>query len=227
MTHRIGVLLMLLLLTMMAACSFKQGVYSLGIPGVWIELAVESVQQHGPIIAVTLREKDLELRYFTYDDEDCRAVLVAGARVRYLNSGPHGVLMRADDHSENPVRCMPQGIGAPQIQSARRPRSRSTRSAVPRTQATYEQLFADDELRLLSGRFPSAARVGWAGADHTIVVVPRSEHCDALGEQGVASMEYRASGRRRLVLLAGGGLCNIIGLIRNLQSDTSPPSHPT
>ncbi|MCH7869686.1 MAG: hypothetical protein IH881_18480, partial [Myxococcales bacterium] len=80
--HWTGVMLVLLLLTMLAACSIKKGVYSLGIPGVWIELAVESAQKHGPIIAATLREKDLELRYFTNDDEDCRAVLVAGTRVR-------------------------------------------------------------------------------------------------------------------------------------------------
>lgn len=221
--HWTGVMLVLLLLTMLAACSLKKGVYSLRIPGVWIELAVESAQKHGPIIAATLREKDLELRYFTNDDEDCRAVLVAGTRVRYRDSGPLGVIMRTDDHSEDPVKCMPQGIGALQIQSARRPRSQSPRSPVPRSQASFDQLFADDELRLLSGRFPSAARVGWTGADRTIVVVPRSSHCDALGERGVASMEYRASGRSRLVLLAGGGLCNIIGLIRNLPSDTSPP----
>lgn len=202
---------------MPAACSFKKALYSMGIPGVSIELAVESVQQHGPILAATLREKDLELRYFTLDNEDCRVVLVAGARVRYRDSGPLGVLMRANDDSEDPARCSPRGIGAPQIQSARRPRSQSPKSVLPRTQATFDQRYADDELRLLSGRFPSAARVGWPRADHTIVVVPRSEHCDSLGERGVASMEYRASGRRRLVLLAGDGVCEVIGLIRSLN----------
>jgi hypothetical protein len=184
---------------------------------VWIELGVESAQQHGPILAATLREKDLELRYFTKDTEDCRAVLVAGARVQYSDSGPLGVLMRADEHSEDPVRCIPQGIGAPQIRSARRPRSQSSKSVLPRTQATFDQLYADDELRLLSGRFPSASRVGWPRADHTIVVIPRSEYCDSLGEQGVAAMEYRASGQRRLVLLAGQGVCEVVGLIRLLN----------
>jgi len=61
---------------------------------------------------------------------------------------------------------------------------------------------------------PSLAHlIGWAGGGDTVAVLRNVPHCRRDGS-GVASMEYRPSGRNTLALVGPSGLCRIEGLIQ-------------
>jgi hypothetical protein len=86
---------------------------------------------------------------------------------------------------------------------------------VPRAQASLrEELYRDDELVLVKGRFPLASYVGWSGGSSTIAVLPVGGVCEAPIRDGVASLEYRDSGDRVLSLVTSDGLCSLIGLVK-------------
>jgi hypothetical protein len=104
------------------------------------------------------------------------------------------------------------------IRRARQPRGDNLRSSpVPRAQASFRTLYEDGDLVLLRGRFPLAFHVGWAGGDDSVAVVDNVARCRGPIESGVASMEYRPSGRNTLALVGSGGLCRIEGLILPLD----------
>ena len=77
-------------------------------------------------------------------------------------------------------------------------------------------VFADESAVLLRGRFPLTSAVGWSGGYDTIAVVPNTAACEVPIERGVASIEFRPSGRDALTLVSKRGPCRIEGLIQPL-----------
>jgi len=166
------------------------------------------VVQRGTYLEATLARHGLAIRTYAPASEDCGFVLEPEARVSYVERGIGGRFEREG------VRCDAVGIGDPQLQRARQPRSGTLAgSPVPRSQATFRRIYQDDEVILLRGRFPEAARIGWARADDTVAVVPNSPVCRDAMADGVASMEYRAAGPDTLSLVSKSGLCRIVGLV--------------
>ena len=78
------------------------------------------------------------------------------------------------------------------------------------------KLAVDDEC----GQVPAmlAGLLGWAGGEDTLALVPRSDVCAPVLERGVASMEYRASGRLVLTLVGNAGQCPLHGFARPQDS---------
>ncbi len=201
-------LLALPLVTALGACSARGTAWQLGLGSFATDLLVTQAQERGPYLDATLTGHGLYLRTFAPATPACAFVLQQEARVDYVERGIAGRFQRGGQT------CEAVGFGEPLVRGARQPRATSlTESPVPRSQATFEPIFHDEELILLRGRFPEARRIGWTGTDDTVVAVPGSAPCRRAAQDGVASMEYRPAGRRTLSLSASDGSCPIVGLM--------------
>jgi hypothetical protein len=203
-------------------CSWRKTVWELGMPGYGMELLVVYVEERGPYLDAGLVGHGLDLRTFVPANDVCRTVLNTEEPVRYVERGVAGAFERAG------YSCDAVGYGDPLIRGARQPRqSRPGDSVVPRAQATFRMLYEDNDVVLLRGRFPLASRIGWSGADDSVVVIDNVARCRGVIESGVATMEYRQAGRNTLSLVGDGGPCRIQGLIQPLDRarprDTAAP----
>jgi hypothetical protein len=191
---------------LLPACSSKTA-YQLGF-GSGAKLAVQRTLVRGPYLDSELMGEGITFHTYTLADEACGAVLVPEREVEFVDRG-WGRFVRGE------ASCDAAGIGQRQITSGRRPRGGNPSSTpVPRAQATFRLLYEDEDLQLLRGMFPLASLIGWAGGADTVAVVGSDPTCRSATRAGVASMEYRASGRNTLSLVGSSGLCPIIGLIR-------------
>jgi|GEM_PF-889010 len=169
---------------------------------------VVQVVERGPYLDARL-EGPFAMRTFARADDACRGVLVPGATVAYAERGISGRFEREG------LACDAAGIGDPLLERARQPRATTLRSdPVPRDQASYSVLHEDETLALLHGYFPLAYLVRWPGGYDTVAAVPKGPACRRPIEAGVASMEYRDTGRPTLALVGEEGLCPIVGLLR-------------
>jgi hypothetical protein len=192
--------------------------WELGLGSFATDLSVVRVVPRGEYLDATLVGHGLSLEVYTPRDAACSHVLAPEAQVDYVERGVAGRLER-DGQS-----CDAVGIGGSRVRRARQPRRSSLRSSpIPRAQATFREVHRDDEVILVRGRFPLARYVGFAGGRDSVAVVPNETQCTAALEGGVASMEYRPSGRTTLSLVGKSGLCPIIGLIQPLPPPRSGP----
>ena len=200
-------LVLVLIGTLGLACSGRTA-WELGLGSFTADFDVVRVVPRHQWLEATVSGNGLALRFYAPASEDCTWVLTPEAEVEYVERGVGGRYQRGDR------RCDAVGIGDPLLQRARHPRSGSLRSSpVPRSQATFRAVYRDNDVIMLRGRFPEARRIGWAGADDTVAVLPHTDECELAAEGGVASMEFRASGRNTLALVSKKGLCRIVGLI--------------
>jgi len=189
------------------ACNVQKNAWQAGIPGWQTSLQVRSVTARDGYLDVSLEGHGMKLRSFTPDSEACRWVLQHDQQVSFVESGPDGGFRRGDES------CRAAGIGTLAAWRARRP-SATRGSPVPRAQASFRKIYADDDVVLLRGRFPLANRIGFTSFDDAIALVPNLAICQAPVERGVASMEYRDRGKQVLSLVSTDGLCPIEGLMR-------------
>lgn len=184
----------------LAACST--------IPGASEKYTVEAVIQRGPYLDAVLSRRDGNVRFFfPADAQDCRALIRSESAVDYVSLGSLGLVKGGDG-----LRCEPVGVGS--LDWWRRRRGRPTAPPLPRGTARYQLSYRDAEVAMVRGRFPLTGLVNWAGGQDTIAVLPETEICRRLYEQGEATIEYRASGPEPLRLLSGDSGCPIIGLIQ-------------
>ena len=176
------------------------------------EVQISSAVPRWSYIDATLGVLPRPIRFFFPGDDACRALLLRETKVSYVSRGPLGVVTNAAGD-----RCEPVGIA-----SLREWRDRSSRrrtgTPVPRAQATFEIVYRNGDLVFARGRFPLATLVGWSGADDTIALLPDDEGCRRPIDAGVATMEFRFSGRDPYRLVAGGERCSILGFVRAISS---------
>ena len=103
--------------------------------------------------------------------------------------------------------CQSSGLGP--LTMWRDRDTRATPQGVPRSQANYRTIYADDELALLRGVFTEAIWVGFDNSSDLVAVVPRGGNCEKPIAEGVASLEYRAKGREAMSLVGPKGLCPV------------------
>jgi hypothetical protein len=202
------VLLVLPLLLAPAGCSWRAALWQLGLGSFTTELSVARVVQRDAYLETTLIGHGLSHTVYVPASEECKFVMASEEILDYVERGVAG------RYSRENVECESVGIGEPLAK--RKPRT-SSPSLVPRKQATFATLYEDEEVTLLRGRFPAAGFIGWAVGHDTIAVVPNDSRCRDAIQGGVASMEYRASGRNTLSLVSSEGLCRIVGLIQPLD----------
>jgi len=184
-------------------CTKDSVVASAGLPGTTIDADIRDVTVRFEYIDAFVSAGGFQYRFFFPDSEPCRVILYNPKGARFVWIGPLGRLTQGE------LRCSPVGVLSLQAWRNRGPRR--SREPLPRSQANFKEVWRDDEMVLVRGRFPLAGTVGWAGGLDSIAVLPDIEDCLGFLERGVASMEFRASGNRPLVLIARNRLCPITG----------------
>jgi hypothetical protein len=200
-------------LASVAACALAGGALSgcANIPGTSTSWAVVSVVGRGPYLDVNVSRGDSTQRFFTPASEPCRSLLRAEAAVDYVSLGPLG------EFQSGGVKCDPIGIGSLATWRDKRPRPQV--GPLPSRQASYKLDYQDQDLVMLRGRFPLLGLIAWPGMGDTLVLLPRTEPCQALLQRDVATIEYRVAGPDPYVLYDGDQRCAILGLIQPIGQD--------
>lgn len=180
----------------------------LQLPGSTVPAEVVEVTQRGPYLDATIDVGNLPLRFFFPTSEECRAVVVPDARVEYARVATFGAVRRGG------VECVPAGIGTLEHWRSQAPRVPSR--PAPRSRASYRVVYTDEETALLRGRFLLAGRIGWLGGDDTLAAVPNRPECAEVLARATASLEFRNSGAYPFRLIAGRGICPVLGFVRPL-----------
>ncbi len=197
----------LLLLTTGPAAASRLG-FDSGLPGLRTPMTVKGQVARGPYLEIELELDGVRLHSYVVPGAKCQLLFETGDTIEYHEDGPRG-LFRRGEHT-----CRSVGSGNLRVWRDRKgSATRSRGRLVPRSHAHFELFYQDDEVSLLRGRFPEAARLGFAGSSDLIAVVPRSRVCQGTVARGVASMEYRSRGAKVLSLVGQKGLCTIRALI--------------
>lgn len=193
-----------------AACSRERALFDARLPSTSTAARVLSVAPRGPYLDVEIETAGERLRFFAPRDPEvagaCERALRPAADVRYVHDG---ILGRLDVGEE---RC--ELVGVLSLAKWRDRRPRGSREPIPRSRATFRVVYRDEELALARGRFGLAGELGWVGGADTVAVFQRGALCDEVLERGVASLEYRHEGDVVLALVAGDGLCPLLGIAR-------------
>jgi hypothetical protein len=182
------------------------------LPGTKTDARLELLAARDGYLDVAVETGGKDFRFFLPDTEECRAVANAGPgeQVRYVNLGTYARLELGEQ------RCDVVGILSLATWRDRRPRiARDT--PVPRVQATYHQVYADEDVAFLRGWFPLTGDIGLIGSRDTIAVVPRSEPCEGVGERSVSSLEFKPVGSEPYTLINGDRRCPILGFAQPLD----------
>lgn len=83
---------------------------------------------------------------------------------------------------------------------------------VPRDQAAFHTLHADEGGVLLRGRFPLTLEIRWPQPMDAVVWTAVGPACDALRGEETATMEFRSQGPEVFVLETDAGRCPVRGL---------------
>lgn len=183
------------------------------LPGTKTDARVGLLDERGGYLDVAIETGGKDFRFLLPDTDTCRAVATPGPdeQVRYVNLGTYARLELGEE------RCDVVGILSLATWRDRRPRiPRDT--PVPRVQATYRQVYADEDVAFLRGWFPLTGDIGLVGSRDTIAVVPRSEACEGVGERGVSSLEFKPVGKQPYTLLNGDRRCPILGFAQPLET---------
>ncbi len=196
----------------LAACQPNK---PLPLPGHKTGYVVEGNARRAGFLEVLIRNPDDEFRLFFAPVDECAARLVPETSVKYAESGPLGQIVLGEE------RCDPVGISPLAVLRDRHPRPYINRGAA-RRQATFREIYRDEEVGLARGRFPLVNLIGWSGGIDTIAVLPLTPNCLRPLDQGVASIEFRDAGPYPLFLIGPSGRCPILGLIRPLGEGDGP-----
>ena len=176
------------------------------LPGQSTPSTVGTVTPRGPYLDVNVARSGSTQRFFAAASEPCRSLLRPEAVIDYVSLGPLG------EFQAGGATCVPSGIGS--LAAWRDQRPRPMVGPLPSRRASYKLEYQDPDLAMLRGRFPLLGLIGWPGLGDTLVVVPQTPPCQALVQQGVATIEYRESGPDPYSLLDNDKRCPIQGLIQ-------------
>ncbi len=170
------------------------------------DVQVQTVYTRQAFIDATFAGSGFSGRLFFRREQECSRLIVAGKALSYERVGSWGRV------SGDGVTCEPVGIGTLAIFRDMAPRQRSGRG-LPRLAAEFREVWRDDEVVFLRGRFSMAGRIGWVRSDDTLAVVGNSEACSEPIEAGRAMLEFRTNGPDALRLISTLGNCPLEGLI--------------
>ena len=192
-----------------AGCTADRAIYDARLPSTSTPAAVTWLAERAGYLDLAVETAGESLRFFAPAADEACAQLAADPRdVRYQHHGHLGRLVAGD------VVC--ELVGVLSLEAWRDRRARGSREPVPRSRATFRVVHRDADVTLARGRFGLAGELGWVGGADTVAVFARSDRCDALLDEGVASLEYRHEGPDVLALLASDGRCPLLGIARPL-----------
>jgi hypothetical protein len=195
-----------LTLSALAACAGDQPLRFLGLPGSATATEVTEVVPRAGYLDVRLGAQ----RFFFPADAECQALLAPGARVYYVEGG---VLGRVEGEEAEEGACEPVGVGSLQAWRDRKPRPSSSRPN-PRAQIVYREIYRDEEVAFLRGRFPLASHARLRG-DDIIAVISAHEPCLETAGTGrqTGTMEFRQAGRDPFRAFLGASACPISAFV--------------
>lgn len=185
-------------------CTLDSVVAGVGMPGSSFDATVKNVKQRGSYIDAQVTAGGFDYRLFFPESDQCRALLGNPEGLRFTWLGLMGRVGRGDE------RC--DAVGVLSLAAWRDRQPRRSREPLPRAPARYQVIYRDSDLVEMHGRFPLAGQLGFTGTQSLVVVVRNDEACSGFADRGTASMEYRASGPKPLVLIAKDQLCPVLGI---------------
>jgi hypothetical protein len=176
---------------------------------------VVSAKAIGPLLDVRLEwtsrgavaSSDAKRSLLFPNTEECRKLLKLESEVEYHPASLTGTVSRDEQI------CAAVGIASLREWRDRSARPARRRMGADRAPAKYRIVFAQADVAIVRGRFPLAGRVGWAGGEDTLALVPRTDGCRGVLEREISSMEYRDAGPIALLFVSEGG-CEIGGFAR-------------
>ncbi len=195
--------LALVLLTGAACETTNRAAQVMRTPGAATPGRASEVSVRGPYLDAMIGD----VRFFFPDTEECRAVIVEGADVEYVQRSVLGEVRRGD------AVCEPIGIGSLVYWQKQQPRV--GRKPVTSAQAVYWETYRDASVVLLRGRFPLATRARMRG-DDVIAVIDADRDCveTPAEDRQTGTMLYKQVGPVPFELRMGGRRCPIRGFIR-------------
>jgi hypothetical protein len=208
--------LVLLVASLALSCATSKTVWKMRIRGASTEFTVDGVVPRGGYLDVTLRGQGT-LRTFLPDRVDCRAIVKAGAKVRYQWDGALGSV----NEPLGSRRCQVVGIADLPTWRLTRPEDTGLPQGqpLPRELARFRVVFHDRDVILARGHFPLTRHLGWVGPAEAIVLMRNTPGCvRGPASAGTASLEYFPSGDRVLGLVAKDRWCEVDALLMPLAS---------
>ncbi len=179
------------------------------------ETRVMSSVRRGRYLEARLLGTDLDLTMIFPATEVCARLLVPETPLTWQRSGNFGSARNEEE------RC--DAIGVASLAAWRDRRSRRARGgAFPRDTARFTEIYRDEEVVQLHGRFTLAGMVSIPGGFDLVAFVPNTEACQAPIERGSAALEFRDSGSVPFRLGARGANCPIVGFAQPLRDVATP-----
>ena len=179
------------------------------LPGMTTRFVIAFALDRGPYIDALLERSNTLMRLFFPPSEVCRRLIAVDNAVDWVATGPIGRVRVGDEF------CDPVGIGG--LNQWRDRRRRAPGGPLQRSRSSFTKVFQDEDVTMVRGRFPFTGAVGFSGGYDVVALLPRNDVCDAVAEQGVASIEFRVVGRDAITLLHQGSRCAIEGFAQPLS----------
>lgn len=200
-----------LLLVMLALCvagcaSFSSGARQVGRdlnPFSGQEVRVVETAGLGDYLLASLQGEGFDLRFFAPMNEDCALLMEPGVKIHYRQYGVFGEVSKGD------VRCELSGTAS--LAAWRDRLGRVPGNAFPRGTARFEEIYRNEDVVLVRGRFPLLSRIRVPAGIDVVAMLPADANCMGLVERGEASLEFRDSGRTPYRLVARPMPCEVLG----------------
>jgi hypothetical protein len=167
------------------------------------DLSVRSVEVHGSYLVADLAGRREEMQFIAPANDVCGALLRPETRLVYAKSGVFGRVTAGDRACDL--------IGVASLAAWRDRQARPRAGMVPSGTALYSELFRDDRVLLLRGRFPTVGRVGIPAGYDLVAFVPNDATCREAAARGRSSIEFRIAGPDPFRLMVGDTPCVPIG----------------
>lgn len=179
------------------------------VPFTATQMTAAQVTPRASWLEVTLLSPDFNRVFYFRASDVCKALIVEGQDVEYRRTGGYGYVQRGA------VRCDVAGIGS--LGRWRDSFGRPTRGMAPgkpRQRSDFKEVYRDDDVVMVRGKFLVAAYIKWPGPDDTIAVFENSPECGPVLSRGMGFTEYDPNASNPIVLVQQGGNCPMRGLIR-------------
>jgi len=195
----------------LCACAGPELLSELGLPSQPSGAMLEELTQHGAYLAATLQLDDGQrLRFLFPADDTCRSVLRVPGRVDYVRVGKVGEVVRGASH------CQANGIAS--LEAWRDRTARPLAAALPAGgESRFAVFYVDERVMLLRGSFPQAARIGWRPSKDAVAMVPASQPCAEVANEGAAVMKFHGAGFPAFSLSGSRSHCAILALAEPLS----------
>lgn len=163
------------------------------------DLTVRAVDAHGPYLVAELAGRREDIQFVAPATGACATLLRPEARLVYAKFGVFGRVVSGEQS------CNLIGVASLAAWRDRQPRRRG--GLVPSGTAIYSEVFRDDRMLLLRGRFPTVNRIGIPAGYDVVALVPNDPTCREAAARGRSSIEFRVAGSDAFRLMVGDTPC--------------------